>query len=47
MSEGKDEDKAADVDKEAKEIERIAELGKTGKVKEAFDKKYGKGKDKK
>lgn len=41
MSEDKDRDKD-----EQEQIERIKELGQTGKVKEAFDKKYGKGKDK-
>ena len=39
------EDDKPDKDKQ-EQIDRIKELGQTGKVKEAFDKKYGKGKDK-
>jgi len=36
-------DKPGESDKDKEKIKKIADKGKTGKVKEAFEKKYGKG----
>lgn len=42
-----DGNKAEEVEREAEQIEKIKQAGKTGKVKEAFDKKFGKKGDRK
>lgn len=43
MSTGNGKEDPAKDPKAKKEIENIKELGKTGKVKEEFEKKHGKG----
>lgn len=42
MSDGNGKQDPAETDKAKKEIEKVKELGKTGKVKEAFERKHGK-----